>query len=213
MNLIYYNLIFWKNKSKTHISDETMLKNNSGCVISVFHYGVYQIIPYILSKFTKKDIIIYANEEMSKSVLKVIMTLEGEIPKNLIVLSLDYKSVFKAVRSVKNGAILLIMPEIDLGNTQKDEKNKATINFMGKNLVVPSGPVKIAEMTKSDIYSLYIDEKIDSLNLNFKKINTRNNLNDSIKELWKNLEETVAENPHKWSIWERMDDLYYEIPK
>jgi len=210
MNLIYYNLLIGNSKISTYINDNFPLESDKGAVIAVFHYGIYQIVPYLISRHTNKNILIYANEEISNSLLNIIESIEGKMPDNLKVLPLDYKSVLKAVRAVKNGDILLIMPEIDLGSTEKDEKSQTIINFLGKKLIVPSGPLKIASMTKMPVYSLYIEEDIDSLSLNLKEIIEQDTLQNSVSELWKCLENTVQNKPHKWSVWERIDDLLYE---
>ncbi|HCN60708.1 MULTISPECIES: hypothetical protein [Mammaliicoccus] len=209
MNIAYYMLLIGKGNIDISL-DNSLLHREEGCVVNLIHYGLYQIVPYIFAKNTEKDIIIYANTEITKALIKMMCVIEKKVPKNLIILSLEYKSVIKAMKMVKRGAILIVMPEIDLGSSQKKQENKAKINFFGKKLLVPIGTQKIASKTGVDSYSLCIEEQQSKILVDISKININSDVYASVVELWDNIEKTVKNKPYKWTIWERIDELLYE---
>lgn len=202
MYFLYYSLLISENKININFEKEMINKTDKGAVVNVLHYDIYQIVPLIMSKNLDRELIFYADGGALDRIMNLIIHLNPKIKSKITILPLEYSSVIKAMRKVKKGGILFIMPEI---NPNKAKNNFKRIRFLGTEIFVPVGSVRISYKCAVPSYLAYFDRDENRLYLN--SVEVTENEGSTVKKLWNEIEEIIKNKPEKWSIWEKWNDI------
>lgn len=206
MDFVYYSLLLKHNRVNYEIDNSDFLYDDKGYVINFLHYSIFHLVPYLIATNTEKEVIMYANKDGINYVYRVMKWMNYDQTKNITMLPVDYKSAITSMKKVKNGALLLILPEIDRGGNKANKEVHG--EFLGQKINFPIGAQKIAEVTKSEIKLSYLDiDKNSTMKLKVESIeNVLNTKMDTIK-LWSAIERVVTKKPSQWTIWEMWRDI------
>lgn len=203
MLLTYYSLLFYVHDLDVHINKEILNNSDKGGVINVLHFDLYHLVPFILGKYVNRELIFYADGGALERTLAIAFVFNPNLKKRVTILPMEYKSVIKAMRKVKRGALLFIMPEINTSSTKK--RDPLVVDFFENKVIAPIGAQKIAEKCDVPVYVSYFNR--ESMVLSIQKIKQSKCAEEMTRELWVQIQVIIKKAPHKWSMWEKWNDI------